>query len=130
MAAGAQDCAFFLIVAARCLGTYRCCCLGRPFENEQPSEIVSRFRAIPCLNADGSFLTPSVVTSILRGMLVGAAAKDFQVLHPERAAATFKRHIGEPIHQAVITVPAYFNDPQRQATAVPEKLSPFLAKIC
>src|SRR5206468_9802756 len=25
-------------------------------------------------------------------------------------------HLGEPIHKAVITVPAYFNDAQRQAT--------------
>lgn len=29
---------------------------------------------------------------------------------------TAERHLGKPVHKAVITVPAYFNDSQRQAT--------------
>ncbi len=29
---------------------------------------------------------------------------------------TAERYLGEPVTQAVITVPAYFNDSQRQAT--------------
>jgi molecular chaperone DnaK len=33
-----------------------------------------------------------------------------------RLKADAERHLGEPVSQAVITVPAYFNDAQRQAT--------------
>ena len=46
-----------------------------------------------------------------------------QVTPPEVSAAILKslkdraeRHFGEPVEKAVITVPAYFNDSQRQAT--------------
>jgi molecular chaperone HscC len=83
-------------------------------------------------------------------LLVGATARELQVVKPNRCAALFKRHMGsdwsaelgprkfsaeelsslvlralkrdaeeffgEPITQAVITVPAYFNNRQRQAT--------------
>jgi molecular chaperone DnaK len=83
-------------------------------------------------------------------LLVGRAAKELQVLHPDRCAAVFKRqmgsdwttkiltrkftpeelsslvlrtikqdveaHLGHSVERAVITVPAYFNDAQRQAT--------------
>ena len=58
------------------------------------------------------------------------AAASTQVIHlaigvtpPEVAAAVLRTlkqnaeaHLGEPVKQAVITVPAYFNDAQRQAT--------------
>src|SRR5262245_64112313 len=50
-------------------------------------------RLIP--NALGATLTPSVVGLDEGGqVLVGAAAKELQVLHPERCAALFKRHMG------------------------------------
>ena len=47
------------------------------------------------LNAVGGRLTPSVAALDPQGkLLVGAAAKDFQVLQPDRAASLFKRHMG------------------------------------
>jgi len=102
-------------------------------------------------NALGEVLTPSVVGIDHSGeLLVGRAARQLQVVAPERCAATFKRKMGtdwsttlagqvftperlsslvlrslkqdaevlfgQPITQAVITVPAYFNEPQRRAT--------------
>lgn len=106
-------------------------------------------RLIP--NALGEVLTPSVVGLEADGkLLVGRAAKEWQVLQPDRCVGLFKRRMGsdwhaelgdrqfspeelsslvlrslkedaekflkEPIAQAVITVPAYFNDQQRKAT--------------
>jgi molecular chaperone HscC len=50
-------------------------------------------RLIP--NALGEVLTPSVVGLDTQGeMLVGRAAQELQVLHPQRCAALFKRHMG------------------------------------
>jgi molecular chaperone HscC len=50
-------------------------------------------RLIP--NALGEVLTPSVVGIDLDGkVLVGRAARELQVLHPERCASVFKRHMG------------------------------------
>jgi molecular chaperone HscC len=46
-------------------------------------------------NAVGGRLTPSVVGVDASGaVLVGAAAKELQVLHPERCASLFKRYMG------------------------------------
>lgn len=102
-------------------------------------------------NVFGDMLTPSVVGIDLEGrLLVGRPARELQILHPERCASAFKRHmgtdwktrlgerefgpvelsslvlrslkadaeshLGQPITHAVITVPAYFNEHQRQAT--------------
>src|SRR5262249_19440966 len=102
-------------------------------------------------NALGEPLTPSVVGIDEDGkLLVGRAAKELQVLRPQRCASVFKRQmgsdwsvvlngrkftpeelsslvlrtiqqdaeacLGQPLHRAVITVPAYFNDQQRKAT--------------
>lgn len=102
-------------------------------------------------NAAGSFLTPSAVSVDEDGsILVGRAAKDRLISHPERTAARFKRYmgtdrvfqlgehrftpeelsalvlrslkedaeayLGEPVTEAVISVPAYFAEPQRSAT--------------
>ena len=46
-------------------------------------------------NALGEHLTPSVVSVDENGeILVGKIAKEYQVVHPERSASVFKRHIG------------------------------------
>lgn len=122
------------------LGTTNSLCAV--FEDGKP-------RLIP--NAHGDFLTPSVV-GVLEDdqVIVGSAAKDYRVTHPERCASAFKRYMGtskaielggrefsapelsslvlrslkddaeahlkQTITDAVITVPAYFNDMQRKAT--------------
>jgi molecular chaperone HscC len=102
-------------------------------------------------NALGGRLTPSIVGIDDAGtVLVGAAAREHQVIRPDLCVSLFKRwmgsdrittlgkreftpedlsafvlrslkadaeaHFGRPIHRAVITVPAYFNDGQRKAT--------------
>jgi molecular chaperone HscC len=102
-------------------------------------------------NSLGSVLTPSAVSIDDNGdLLVGLAARERQVTHPELTATAFKRYmgskrvtrlgkkellpeelsalvlrslkadaekaLGEPVTDAVITVPAYFSDKQRQAT--------------
>lgn len=111
-------------------------------------------------NALGETLTPSVVALDDDGnLLVGRAAKEYQVLRPQRCAAVFKRHMGsnwsttlaeqffsaeqlsslvlrtlkadaeahlqQPIDQAVISVPAYFNEPQRKATLQAGRMAGF-----
>lgn len=102
-------------------------------------------------NSLGQILTPSVVSLLDSGeILVGQAARDRLVTHPDRTAALFKRsmgtdqisllgsqkfrpeelsawvlrslredveaQLGQPIHEAVVTVPAYFGELQRRAT--------------
>ncbi|MDR3351855.1 MAG: molecular chaperone HscC, partial [Zoogloeaceae bacterium] len=109
-------------------------------------------------NALGKLLTPSVVSvDAEERILIGEAARDRLVTHPERTAAAFKRYMGsarvtrlgkhafrpeelsalvlkslkadaeaylhEPVTEAVITVPAYFNDAQRKATRVAGELA-------
>lgn len=123
-------------------------------------DLGTTFSAVACMTAEGAklipnalgdFLTPSIVGIDLQGnLVVGRAARELQVVAPERCAAIFKRsmgtdwkasldgheftpeklsslvllalkqdaesYFGEPVTQAVITVPAYFNEFQRKAT--------------
>jgi len=109
-------------------------------------------------NALGALLTPSVVSlGDDETVLVGAAARDRLITHPDRTAARFKRNMGSPkdirlagksyraedlsslvlrslkqdaevylgeeVSQAVISVPAYFNETQRRATSTAAKLA-------
>ena len=109
-------------------------------------------------NALGQNLTPSVVGLDNNGeVLVGMAARERLLTHPELTTATFKRHmgserevelgdrkfrpeelsslvlralkadaeafLGEPVEEAVISVPAYFNDTQRKATRIAGELA-------
>ena len=101
-------------------------------------------------NASGRVLTPSVVSYGEEGIIVGDAAKDRLISHPEMSVAAFKRHMGTAREtrlgdqtfraeelssfvlrsliadaeaatgrrptEAIISVPAYFSDGQRQAT--------------
>lgn len=109
-------------------------------------------------NALGEYLTPSAVSLADDGtLLIGSAARDRLVSHPEQSAAAFKRlmgsgrttrlgsrelrpedlsalvlrtlkedaehYLGEPVEEAVISVPAYFNDTQRKATRLAGELA-------
>ncbi|MDE6517094.1 MAG: Hsp70 family protein, partial [Acetatifactor sp.] len=95
-------------------------------------------------------------------VLVGAAAKERLISHPESTAASFKiwmgtekkltlgkrqfrpeelsalvlrqlledaqRYLGEPVEEAVISVPAYFNDDQRCATKLSAQMAGLTVK--
>jgi molecular chaperone HscC len=109
-------------------------------------------------NALGAVLTPSAVSLDADGTIViGEAARDRAITHPDRTALAFKRAMGtdrnftlgrrafraeelsslvlgalksdaeamfgEPVTDAVVTVPAYFSDGQRQATRVAAQLA-------
>jgi len=101
-------------------------------------------------NALGELLTPSVVSLDGDRILVGQAARERLISHPQHTVAAFKRWmgtpretrlghrdfraedlsalvlksliadaeaaLGEPVTEAVISVPAYFSDAQRKAT--------------
>jgi len=115
-------------------------------------------RATLIRNSLGKLLTPSVVGVDDDGqILVGMAAKERLLTHPDRTVANFKRRmgttntitlggnefsavelsslvlkslkadaenfLGKEVHEAVISVPAYFNDAQRKATKVAGELA-------
>src|SRR6266702_2260018 len=88
-------------------------------------------------NAEGGRVTPSVVAFTKDGeRLVGQVAKRQAVTNPQNTVFSIKRYtppeisamilqkmkqtaedyLGHKVEKAVITVPAYFNDSQRQAT--------------
>ena len=102
-------------------------------------------------NALGDTLTPSAISIADDGAaLVGRAALDRLITHPDRSVASFKRwmgtstavtlagksyraeelsalvlralredaeaQLGQPLDEAIVSVPAYFSDPQRRAT--------------
>jgi len=114
-------------------------------------------------NALGSVLTPSAVSIGDDGtIIVGEAARDRAITHPNLTAVAFKRSMGtnrdfmlgrrafraeelsalvlgalkadaeamfgEPVTDAVVTVPAYFSDGQRQATRAAAQLAGLTVK--
>lgn len=136
-----------IVIVGIDLGTTNSLCAA--FRNGQPM-------LIP--NVHGDVMTPSVVGVLEDGqLLVGAAARELRVTHPEQCAACFKRlmgsdrtlnlggraftapelsslvlkslkadaehYLGGPVDEAVITVPAYFNDNQRKATKLAGELA-------
>jgi len=64
-----------------------------------PFEIIPNAEVVRIRAGDREVTPPEVSAQVLRALKVQAEA-----------------HLGEPIERAVITVPAYFNDAQRQAT--------------
>ncbi|MEK7700425.1 MAG: molecular chaperone DnaK [candidate division NC10 bacterium] len=79
--------------------------MGRGYEDVKEELCYFPFRVRPCegivkIELGGREVTPPEVSAIVLKSL------------KERAEA----HLGERVEQAVITVPAYFNDSQRQAT--------------
>src|SRR5206468_1149977 len=68
-------------------------------------------------NAEGGRTTPSVVAFTKDGQrLVGAPARRQQVTNLQKLKADAEAYLGEQVTDAVITVPAYFNNAQREAT--------------
>ena len=79
-------------------------------------------------NAEGQRTTPSVVAfTKVEERLVGSETRvpidgkcytpqELSALILQKLKADAEAYLGEPVTEAVITVPAYFNDAQRQAT--------------
>src|SRR5207245_7574606 len=82
--------------------------IGRKFDSEEvrKSISVSSYRIVAAENGDawvelrGKRYSPSEVSAMILGKM----------------KQTAEDYLGEPVTEAVITVPAYFNDGQRQAT--------------
>jgi molecular chaperone DnaK len=65
-----------------------------------PYKIVKASNGDAWVTADGKQYSPSQISAFIL----------------QKMKETAERHLGQPVTQAVITVPAYFNDAQRQAT--------------
>ena len=72
-----------------------------------PYSIVQGANGDAWIEAEGEKYSPSQVSAFILQKMKDAA----------------ERHLGEPVTQAVITVPAYFNDAQRQATREAGKIA-------
>src|SRR6266550_4634412 len=92
-------------------------------------------------NQEGNRLTPSVVAFTDKGeRLVGDPAKRQAITNPRRTIYSIKRfmgrrhneaaeaYLGHTVRKAVITVPAYFNDSQRQATIDAAQIAGFVTE--
>ena len=82
--------------------------IGRPFSDPMtqkdmglvPYQIVKSPQDTAWVEADGTQYSPSQISAFIL----------------QKMKETAEAHLGQPVSQAVITVPAYFNDAQRQAT--------------
>jgi molecular chaperone DnaK len=82
--------------------------IGRPFEDPMtkkdmglvPYKIIRAPNGDAWVTADGKQYSPSQISAFIL----------------QKMKETAEAHLGGPVTQAVITVPAYFNDAQRQAT--------------
>jgi len=82
--------------------------IGRKMDSAETKKAValSSFKVVPSPNGDAWV--------DVRGKLLSPQEISAQVLLKMKATA--EDYLGEPVTEAVITVPAYFNDSQRQAT--------------
>jgi molecular chaperone DnaK len=77
-----------------------------------PYEIVEGQNGLACVEVDGKVYTPQEISAKILAKLKADAEK----------------FLGQPINEAVITVPAYFNDSQRSATKEAGKIAGFDVK--
>ncbi|HTK90600.1 MAG TPA: molecular chaperone DnaK, partial [Verrucomicrobiae bacterium] len=80
--------------------------VGRRYEEVQQETKLVPYRVVPAPNGD--------VRIEIRGKQYSPPELSAMILRKLKEAA--EAHLGEKVTQAVITVPAYFNDSQRQAT--------------
>jgi molecular chaperone DnaK len=82
--------------------------IGRKMDSNETKKAValSSFKVVPSPNGDAWV--------DVRGKLLSPQEISAQILLKMKATA--EDYLGEPVTEAVITVPAYFNDSQRQAT--------------
>ena len=80
--------------------------MGETFEQAQkeidrvPFKVVKGDNDIPCVDIDGRLYTPQEISAMIL----------------QKMKKTAEDYLGQEVTEAVITVPAYFNDAQRQAT--------------
>ncbi len=82
--------------------------IGRRYEDKEvqrdikevPYKIVKGKNGAAWVEANGETFAPSQMSSMVL----------------QKMKETAEKHLGQPVREAVITVPAYFNDSQRQAT--------------
>ncbi len=82
--------------------------IGRKYESEEvehfaqvaPFEVVAASNGDAWISVEGKAHSPQAIAAMVLSRLKGFASD----------------YLGEPVTQAVVTVPAYFNDAQRQAT--------------
>ncbi len=82
--------------------------IGRQFDDKQAQDMVEKspFKIIKgdngeaCVEVDGETYAPSQISAMVL----------------QKMKETAESYLGEPVTKAVVTVPAYFNDAQRQAT--------------
>src|SRR5438045_6952627 len=89
--------------------------IGRKFDSDEvrKSINVSAYRIVASANGDAWVE--------LRGKRYSPAEISAMVL--AKMKQTAEDYLGEPVTEAVITVPAYFNDGQRQATKDPDRIA-------
>ena len=82
--------------------------IGRKFESPQVREAMKRlpYKVVPAPNGDAHVE--------IRGKRYSPAEISAMIL--QKMKQTAEDYLGEPVTEAVITVPAYFDDSQRQAT--------------
>jgi molecular chaperone DnaK len=91
--------------------------MGRDFQSRQVQQLIGRF---PFVVREGKNSQPVIVT---RGRLLSPPQVSAIILRHMKKMA--EKKLGHPVSKAVITVPANFNDAQRQAT----KLAGRMAKL-
>jgi molecular chaperone DnaK len=82
--------------------------IGRKFESREVREAMKRlpYKVVPAANGDAHVE--------IRGKKYSPAEISAMIL--QKMKQTAEDYLGEPVTEAVITVPAYFDDSQRQAT--------------
>ena len=82
--------------------------IGRQFDDKQAQDMIEKspFKIVKgdngeaCVEVDGEKYAPSQISAMVL----------------QKMKETAENYLGEPVTKAVVTVPAYFNDAQRQAT--------------
>ena len=86
--------------------------MGRKFSDP----VVQQDQALLSYNISAGADGGAVVSVVHKGVGRNYTAEEVSAMILGRMKETAERYLGEAVHHAVVTVPAYFNDAQRQAT--------------
>jgi len=95
--------------------------IGRKFNSKEVTDFVRHapFKVMEAKNGDAWIKVDTKEYS----------PQEISALVLQKMKQTAEDYLGEPVTEAVITVPAYFNEAQRQATRCPGKISGAFALI-